>query len=82
MHAQWPKSIAIKKQHFFGWSLRNKRGKLLVQRFCKDTGTYEIKVKVLLIKWKSGANIEVLSFLRKNNAEMNSVREVKSKRGS
>ena len=54
---------AVKQQHF-GWSVRNKRGKVLVQRFWKDTGTYERKV--LPIKWESGITLEVLSALKKN----------------
>ena len=70
--AKWEKDLrnAVKQQHSFGWSVRNKRGKVLVQRFWKDTGTYERKV--LPIKWESGITLEVLSALRKINNAMNS----------
>ncbi len=58
--AKWEKDLrtAVKQQHSFGWSVRNKRGKVLVQRFWKDTGTYERKV--LPIKWESGIYIQTL----------------------
>lgn len=70
--AKWEKDLrnAVKQQHSFGWSVRNKRGRVLVQRFWKDTGTYERKV--LPIKWESGITLEVLSALRKINDAMTS----------
>ena len=68
---EWEKDLrkAVKTQHRFGWSVRNKRGKVLVQRYWQDTGIYERKV--IPIPWESGRQLDVLSALRKINDAMN-----------
>ena len=67
---EWEKDLrkAVKAQHRFGWSVRNKRGKVLVQRYWKDTG--HIESKVITIPWESGRQLDVLSALRKINDAM------------
>ena len=68
---EWEKDLrkAVKTQHRFGWSVRNKRGKVLVQRYWQDTGIYERKV--IPIPWESGRQLDVLSALRKINDAIN-----------
>ena len=68
---EWEKDLrrAVKAQHRFGWSVRNKRGKCLLQRYWKDTG--HIESKVIPIPWESGRQLDVLSALRKINDAMN-----------
>ena len=63
----WGKELqkAVKTQHQFGWSVRDKRGKVCVQPFFKDTN--KKYAATLDIPWKSGQTLAVLSALRKIN---------------
>jgi integrase len=66
----WEKELqkAVKTQHQFGWSVRDKRGKVCVQRFFKDTN--KKYAATLDIPWESGQTLAVLSALRKINDVM------------
>ena len=67
---EWEKRLkqAVASQHKIGWSVREKRGKCLVQRYWKDTGTYENvlnrqqnrklnEIKEILIEKDSGRSL-------------------------
>ena len=62
---EWEKRLkqAVASQHKIGWSVREKRGKCLIQRYWKDTGTYE--TKVIPIEWASDQLLNILNSLNK-----------------
>ena len=66
----WEKELqkAVKTQHQFGWSVREKRGKVCIQRYYKDTN--KKYAATLDIAWESGQTLAVLSALRKINDAM------------
>ena len=60
----WEKKLqeAVKRQQRFGWSVREKRGKVLVQRYYPDTNK---KTTVSLpIAWEPNQELSVLNALR------------------
>ena len=61
---EWEKRLkqAVANQHKIGWSVREKRGKCLIQRYWKDTGTYERKV--IPIAWESDQLLNILNSLK------------------
>ena len=62
---EWEKRLkqAVAQQHKIGWSVREKRGKCLIQRYWKDTGTYERKV--IPVEWESDQLLNILNSLNK-----------------
>ena len=63
----WEKKLqeAVKRQQRFGWSVREKRGKVLVQRYYPDTNK---KTTVALpIAWEPNQELSVLNALRNIN---------------
>ena len=63
----WEKKLqeAVKRQQRFGWSVREKRGKVLVQRYYPDTNK---KTTVSLpIAWEPNQELSVLNALRNIN---------------
>tara|TARA_B100000886_G_scaffold36515_1_gene22718 strand:+ start:988 stop:1194 length:207 start_codon:yes stop_codon:yes gene_type:complete len=56
---------AVKRQQRFGWSLRDKRGKVLVQRYFPDINK---KVSATIpILWEPNQELNVLNALKKIN---------------
>ena len=56
---------AVKLQQRFGWSLRDKRGKVLVQRYFPDINK---KVSAIIpILWEPNQELNVLNALKKIN---------------
>ena len=63
----WEKKLqeSVKRTLRFGWSVRNKRGKVLVQRFYPDINK---KFSVVLpIAWEPNQELNVLNALRNIN---------------
>ena len=66
----WEKKLqeAVKRQQRFGWSVREKRGKVLVQRYYPDLNK---KVSATLpILWEPNQELNVLNALQKINDVM------------
>ena len=67
----WEKKLqeSVKRTLRFGWSVRNKRGKVLVQRFYPDINK---KFSVVLpIAWEPNEDLNVLNSLQEINEVMN-----------
>ena len=66
----WEKKLqeAVKRQQRFGWSVRDKRGKVLVQRYYPDINK---KVSATIpILWEPNQELNVLNALQKINEVM------------
>ena len=66
----WEKKLqeAVKRQQRFGWSVRNMRGKVFVQRYYPDKNK---KVTATLpIMWEPNQELNVLNALQKINEVM------------
>ena len=66
----WEKKLqeAVKRQQRFGWSVRNMRGKVFVQRYYPDINK---KVTATLpIMWEPNQELNVLNALQKINEVM------------
>ena len=66
----WEKKLqeAVKRQQRFGWSMRDKRGKVLVQRYYPDINK---KVSATIpILWEPNQELNVLNALQKINEVM------------
>lgn len=57
---------AVKSQHRHGWSIRDMKGRVQVQRYWKTTGKRE--TAVLPIPWQQGITLDVLSAMAAINA--------------
>ena len=58
----------IKEQHRFGYSIREMRGKVQLQRYWQDTGKRE--VGTLPIEWRQGCGRDVLNAIHGINAAL------------
>lgn len=67
----WEKRLrdAVKEQHPFGYSIRNMRGKVQVQRYWRDSGKRE--TTTLPLEWRASSQREILNALHAINSAIN-----------
>ena len=68
----WEKKLqeAVKRQQRFGWSVREKRGKVLVQRYYPETNKLQknIKERRIVREARSGEDFDLIATLNFDNS--------------